>query len=111
MRGPTLRRSGRRTSARDPAAPLRSGRRVAKGLSMRAAIILAAGQGTRMKSAVPKVLHPILNRPMVQWVVDAARQTGAEAIVLVVGHGADACAPSSQGSLMSPSLQAQQPDR
>ena len=57
---------------------------------MRAAIILAAGQGTRMKSAVPKVLHPILNRPMVQWVVDAARQTGAEAIVLVVGHGADA---------------------
>ena len=57
-----------------------------------------------MKSAVPKVLHPILNRPMVQWVVDAARQTGAEAIVLVVGHGADAGARSvSQGSLMSPS--------
>jgi bifunctional UDP-N-acetylglucosamine pyrophosphorylase/glucosamine-1-phosphate N-acetyltransferase len=56
---------------------------------MRAAIILAAGQGTRMKSALPKVLHPILNRPMVQWVVDAARSAGASPIVVVVGYGAE----------------------
>ena len=42
-----------------------------------------------MKSALPKVLHPILSRPMVEWVVDAARATGASPIILVVGYGAD----------------------
>ena len=42
-----------------------------------------------MKSALPKVLHPILNRPMVEWVVDAARAAGASPIILVVGYGAD----------------------
>lgn len=52
-------------------------------------VILAAGQGTRMKSALPKVLHPIAGKPMVQHVVDVARTLG-EAITLVVGHGADA---------------------
>ena len=52
------------------------------------AVILAAGQGTRMKSALPKVLHPILGRPLVSWVVDAARIGGAGRVVIVVGHGA-----------------------
>lgn len=42
-----------------------------------------------MKSALPKVLHPILSRPMVEWVVDAARAAGASPIILVVGYGAD----------------------
>lgn len=52
-------------------------------------IILAAGQGTRMKSETPKVLHPILGRPMLQYALDAAAQVSpAEPPVVVVGHGA-----------------------
>ena len=53
-----------------------------------AAIILAAGKGTRMESDLPKVLHPVAGKPMVQWVVDAVRQAGADRVILVVGHGA-----------------------
>lgn len=54
-----------------------------------AAIVLAAGKGTRMKSDLPKVLHPAAGEPMVRHVVDALREIGATPIVLVVGHGAD----------------------
>jgi bifunctional UDP-N-acetylglucosamine pyrophosphorylase / glucosamine-1-phosphate N-acetyltransferase len=55
-----------------------------------AAVILAAGQGTRMKSALPKVLHPILGKPMLWYAIQAARAaTGADP-VLVVGYGAQA---------------------
>lgn len=54
----------------------------------RAAIILAAGQGTRMKSDLPKVLHPVGGRPMLDWALAAARNLGAERVVVVVGaHG------------------------
>lgn len=49
------------------------------------AIVLAAGQGTRMKSAYPKVLHTILGRPMLKYVIDSAKQAGAESILVVVG--------------------------
>ncbi len=52
-------------------------------------VILAAGQGTRMKSRIPKVLHPIAGQPMVRYVVDTASQLSSEKPVLVVGHGAD----------------------
>jgi len=54
-----------------------------------AAVILAAGQGTRMKSALPKVLHPVGGRPMILWSLDQARAVGADPIVMVVGNGAD----------------------
>ena len=54
-----------------------------------AAVILAAGQGTRMKSELPKVLHPVVGRPMILWSVLAAEALGAAPIVLVVGHGAE----------------------
>jgi bifunctional UDP-N-acetylglucosamine pyrophosphorylase/glucosamine-1-phosphate N-acetyltransferase len=54
-----------------------------------AAIILAAGKGTRMNSDRPKVAHEVAGRAMVWWVVDAVRRAGAERIVLVIGHGAD----------------------
>jgi len=54
-----------------------------------AAVILAAGQGTRMKSNGPKVLHPIAGKPMVQYALDSVRALGADQTVLVVGHGAD----------------------
>jgi bifunctional UDP-N-acetylglucosamine pyrophosphorylase/glucosamine-1-phosphate N-acetyltransferase len=52
-----------------------------------AAVILAAGQGTRMKSALPKVLHEVCGLPMVAHVVRAARSAGADRVVVVVGHG------------------------
>ena len=53
------------------------------------AIILAAGQGTRMKSALPKVLHPVGGRPMVGRVLDTAQAAGVAGCHLVLGHGAD----------------------
>jgi len=46
-------------------------------------VILAAGQGTRMRSAVPKLLHPLCGRPMIQWPVAAARAAGVAKIVVV----------------------------
>jgi bifunctional UDP-N-acetylglucosamine pyrophosphorylase/glucosamine-1-phosphate N-acetyltransferase len=52
-------------------------------------VILAAGQGSRMKSALPKVLHRIAGKPMLHHVMDTARQLGAERIHGVIGHGAD----------------------
>jgi len=48
-----------------------------------AAVVMAAGIGTRMKSATPKHLHPLLGRRMVDWVVDAARGAGVERVVVV----------------------------
>ena len=54
------------------------------------AIILAAGQGTRMRSSLPKVLHPILGRPLISFPVNLAKQVGCKQIVAVVGHGRDA---------------------
>ncbi|MFO0660898.1 MAG: bifunctional UDP-N-acetylglucosamine diphosphorylase/glucosamine-1-phosphate N-acetyltransferase GlmU [Polyangiaceae bacterium] len=51
------------------------------------AIVLAAGQGTRMKSSLPKVLHPVAGRPMVHHVVRVAIEAGASRVVVVVGHG------------------------
>ncbi|GEB34019.1 MULTISPECIES: bifunctional UDP-N-acetylglucosamine diphosphorylase/glucosamine-1-phosphate N-acetyltransferase GlmU [Brevibacillus] len=53
------------------------------------AVVLAAGQGTRMKSKLYKVLHPVCGKPMVQHVVDTMVSMQVEDIVVVVGHGAD----------------------
>lgn len=53
--------------------------------SVGAVVIMAAGKGTRMKSATPKVRHPVCGLPMIQWPVVAARAAGAERIVVVVG--------------------------
>jgi len=57
-----------------------------KGL---AAVILAAGKGTRMRSALPKVLHPICGQPMLYYPLEAARQAGFEQLKVVVGHRAE----------------------
>jgi bifunctional UDP-N-acetylglucosamine pyrophosphorylase/glucosamine-1-phosphate N-acetyltransferase len=53
------------------------------------AIILAAGQGKRMKSEKAKVLHEVCGQPMIRYVVDAARGAGAQTVVVVVGYAAD----------------------
>jgi bifunctional UDP-N-acetylglucosamine pyrophosphorylase / glucosamine-1-phosphate N-acetyltransferase len=53
------------------------------------ALVLAAGKGTRMKSSLVKVMHPLVGRPMIHWPVEAAREAGASRLVLVVGHQAD----------------------
>ena len=55
----------------------------------RIAVVLAAGQGTRMRSALPKVLHRAGGRPLLSWVLDAARAAACERILVIVGHGAD----------------------
>lgn len=52
-------------------------------------VILAAGKGTRMYSDLPKVLHQLAGKPMVQHVIDAANTLGADKIHLVYGHGGD----------------------
>ena len=63
-----------------------------------AAVILAAGKGTRMKSGIVKVLHSAAGRPMIAWPVDAARMVGAAPIVLVVGHQANAVSNTFRGA-------------
>jgi bifunctional UDP-N-acetylglucosamine pyrophosphorylase/glucosamine-1-phosphate N-acetyltransferase len=55
-----------------------------------ATVILAAGQGVRMKSDLPKVLHPLLGRPLVTYAVETARALTGTTPVLVVGYGAEA---------------------
>ncbi|MBR2626630.1 MAG: bifunctional UDP-N-acetylglucosamine diphosphorylase/glucosamine-1-phosphate N-acetyltransferase GlmU [Peptococcaceae bacterium] len=61
------------------------------------AVILAAGQGTRMKSKLPKVLHKALGKPMVQWVIDCLSQAGVEDKIAVLGHGGDQVASVVEG--------------
>ncbi len=63
----------------------------------RIAVVLAAGKGTRMRSELPKVLHPVAGRPMLEWVLRAARRGGCEKILVVVGHGAGDVRPAIAG--------------
>ncbi|RDB56452.1 bifunctional UDP-N-acetylglucosamine diphosphorylase/glucosamine-1-phosphate N-acetyltransferase GlmU [Paraeggerthella hongkongensis] len=62
-----------------------------------AAIVLAAGAGTRMKSKKPKVAHEVLGKPLVRWVVDAAREAGVDRVVSVVGHAREQVIPLIEG--------------
>src|SRR5579862_1407688 len=61
-------------------------------MSGRAAVILAAGQGTRMKSPIPKVLHKVGGRALIDHAIDAAEGAGCDRIVVVVGSGSPAVA-------------------
>ncbi len=54
-----------------------------------AAIILAAGEGTRMKSSIPKVLHPICGKPMIKYLIDTVNAIGVKKILAVVGYKSD----------------------
>jgi bifunctional UDP-N-acetylglucosamine pyrophosphorylase/glucosamine-1-phosphate N-acetyltransferase len=58
-------------------------------MSNRYAVILAAGQGTRMKSKLYKVLHPVCGKPMVQHVVDQVMKLNIQEVVTIIGHGAE----------------------
>ena len=53
------------------------------------AVVLAAGKGTRMKSSLYKVLHPVCGKPMVEHVVTNMELLGVKKIVTIVGHGAE----------------------
>ena len=50
-------------------------------------LVMAAGRGTRMHSSLPKVLHPVCGRPMVEWVIEAAREAGAREVVCITRPG------------------------
>jgi bifunctional UDP-N-acetylglucosamine pyrophosphorylase/glucosamine-1-phosphate N-acetyltransferase len=72
------------------------------------AVLLAAGQGTRMKSDLPKVLHPLCGKPMLWHVLEALKSAAPEKPVVVVGHGAekvtDYLGDSAQTVLQEPQL-------
>ncbi len=58
-------------------------------MTKRYAVILAAGKGTRMKSDLYKVLHPVCGKPMVQYIVDVLQRCKVDQMITVVGHGAE----------------------
>ncbi|HET7362864.1 MAG TPA: bifunctional UDP-N-acetylglucosamine diphosphorylase/glucosamine-1-phosphate N-acetyltransferase GlmU [Burkholderiales bacterium] len=71
-------------------------------------IVLAAGQGKRMRSDLPKVLHPLGGRPLLAYVLDTARELGARKTVVVHGHGAEAVRTAFGNSDVQWVLQAEQ---
>lgn len=71
------------------------------------AVVLAAGKGTRMKSSLYKVLHPVCGKPMVEHVVENMEKLGVEKIVTIVGHGAETV-QSELGNRSEYALQAEQ---
>ena len=72
------------------------------------AVVLAAGKGTRMKSALPKVLHEAAGQPLLGWVLAAVRAAGCERIVVVVGHGAEQVRAAFAGEDLTWLVQAEQ---
>ena len=71
-------------------------------------VILAAGQGSRMKSALPKVMHPLAGKPMLQHVIDSAAKLNQAALHVVVGHGAELVRKQLEQQPVTISLQAEQ---
>ena len=71
-------------------------------------VILAAGTGKRMRSALPKVLHPLAGRPLLAHVIDTARALNPVRLVVVVGHGADAVRAAVAAPDVQFAMQAQQ---
>ena len=77
------------------------------------AILLAAGKGTRMRSELPKVLHPLAGRPLLAHPLRAAHEAGASRAIVVVGHGAEAVEQAArehapEGMTIDCALQAEQ---
>ena len=75
------------------------------GLSI---VILAAGQGTRMRSVLPKIMQPLAGRPLLRHVVDTARSLAADDVCVVYGHGGDTVKAAFAGDGLRWALQAEQ---
>lgn len=71
-------------------------------------VILAAGQGTRMRSSLPKVLHPVAGKPMLGHVIDSARALMPQGIHVVIGHGAEQVRETLDGADLNWVLQTEQ---
>ncbi len=71
-------------------------------------VVLAAGKGTRMKSSLPKVLHPVGGVPMVQRIINTVESLDATAVNLVYGHGADQLQSAVEGRQVNWCLQKEQ---
>ena len=71
-------------------------------------IVLAAGQGKRMHSLLPKVLQPLAGKPLLQHVVDTSLETGSEDVCIVYGHGGDTVPAAFEGQSLRWALQAGQ---
>lgn len=71
------------------------------------AVVLAAGQGTRMKSKLPKILHKVAGRTMIGCVLDVLEEIGSENNVVVVGHGRDEVMKSLEGQNLKFAVQAE----
>ena len=71
-------------------------------------VILAAGQGTRMNSRLPKVLQPLAGRPLLKHVVDCSKALNADEICVVYGHGGDEVQAAFEGESLTWALQAEQ---
>ncbi len=73
-----------------------------------AAVILAAGKGKRMKSDLPKVMHPVGEKPMLEHVVNQARGAGAQRVIAVIGHGREVVIPLLEGLKVDYAIQEEQ---
>src|SRR5579872_4108282 len=71
-------------------------------------VILAAGEGKRMKSALPKVLQPLAGRPLLKHVIDTARSLVPATLQVVYGHGGESVREALPGEPVTWTLQAQQ---
>ncbi|PHM23322.1 bifunctional UDP-N-acetylglucosamine diphosphorylase/glucosamine-1-phosphate N-acetyltransferase GlmU [Xenorhabdus ehlersii] len=80
----------------------------ANSVGTKSVVILAAGKGTRMYSVLPKVLHLLAGKPMVQHVIDTAMELGAQNVHLVYGHGGDLMKQALSGQDLNWVLQAEQ---
>src|SRR5262245_49034183 len=81
---------------------------VNKGSLPLSVVILAAGQGKRMKSALPKVLQPLAGRPLLKHVIDAAQALQPTEVSVVYGHGGDAVREALKAEKLTWALQAEQ---
>ena len=73
-----------------------------------AAVVLAAGKGTRMQSELPKVLFPVLGRAMIHWVLDALEAAGVRELIVVVGYREDLVRQELAGRNVQFAVQAEQ---